>query len=114
MELEDQQRREMRERMEEDMIKRTASLSEYTVQELRAMNMRSSPQIFNIGTYTDTSSHFDDAESELEEELKHRELEYIAKQQQAIEESKEVLHDVHNRTRASQLMQESEVKEGEE
>ena len=40
MELEDQQRRDMRERMKEGMIKRIAASSEYTVQELRAMTMQ--------------------------------------------------------------------------
>ena len=58
--------------MKEDMIQKIASSSEYTVQELRAMNTRSTPQIFNMGTPTDTSSHFDDAESKLEEELENR------------------------------------------
>ena len=71
MELVDQQRREMREIMKEDMIRKIASSSEYTVQELRAMNMRSTPQLFNTDTHTDTSSHFDDAESELEAELEN-------------------------------------------
>ena len=62
MELEDQQRRDMRERMKEGMIKRIAASSEYTVQELRAMTMQSFSQIFNIDVHTDTRSHFEDAE----------------------------------------------------
>ena len=69
MELEDQQKREMRERMKEDMLKRIASSSPYSLQELRAMNMRSSPQLFRMDSHTDTSSVFEDAESELEEEV---------------------------------------------
>ena len=64
--------------MKEDMIKKIASSSEYAVQELRAMNMRSKPRIFNMGTPTDTSSHFDDAESKVEEELENRNMEILS------------------------------------
>ena len=63
-EIEDQQRRDMRERMKEDMIRRIAFSSEYSTQELRAMNTRSNPHIFSVTSHNDTSSHFDDAESE--------------------------------------------------
>ena len=81
MELEDQQSREMRERMKEDMLKRIASSSPYSLQELRAMNMRSSPHIFRIDSHTDTRSHFENTQSELEEEFRKRALEYEARRQ---------------------------------
>ena len=106
MELEDQQKREMRERMKEDMLKRIASSSPYSLQELRAMNMRSSPQLFRMDSHTDTSSVFEDAESELEEELRERVLQYRATQRRAIELIDAVLDDAHSSARASQLMDE--------
>ena len=58
MELEDQQRREMRERMKEDMLKKIAPSSPYTMQELRSMNVRSSPQVFRMDSQSDTRSFF--------------------------------------------------------
>ena len=106
MELEDQQRREMRERMKEDMLKRIASSTPYSLQELRAMNMRSSPQFFRMDSHTDTSSVFENAESELEEELRERVLQYRATQRRAIELIDAVLDDAHSSARASQLMDE--------
>ena len=83
-EIEDQQRREMRERMKEDMIRRIASSSEYSAQELRAMNMRSNPQMFSMGTNTDTSSHFDDAGSELETEIEQEKMLHEDKQKRLL------------------------------
>ena len=50
MELEDQQRREVRERMREDMLRHIASSSQFTMQELRSM----SPQIFRMDIDDDT------------------------------------------------------------
>ena len=108
MELEDQQRREMRERMKEDMLKRIASSSPYSLQELRAMNMRSSPQLFRMDSHTDTSSVFEDAESELEEEVLSRRVSEYARRQRAIELINADLDDAHSSARASQLMQEEE------
>ena len=108
MELEDQQRREMRERMKEDMLKRIASSSPYSLQELRAMNMRSSPQLFRMDSHTDTSSVFEDAESELEEELSSRRISEYARRQRAIELVNADLDDAHSSARASQLMEEEE------
>ena len=58
MELEDQQRREMRERMREDMLRHIASSSQFTMQELRSMNVRSSPQTFRMDVHDDTSGFF--------------------------------------------------------
>lgn len=106
MELEDQQKREMRERMKEDMLKRIASSTPYSLQELRAMNMRSSPQLFRMDSHTDTSSVFENAESEVEENLRERVLQYRATQRRAIELIDAVLDDAHSSARASQLMDE--------
>jgi hypothetical protein len=41
------------------------------MQELRAMNMRSSPQLFRMDSHTDTSSVFEEAESELDDDLSY-------------------------------------------
>ena len=111
MELEDQQRREMRERMKEDMLKRIASSTPYSLQELRAMNMRSSPQFFRMDSHTDTSSVFEEAESELEEEVLSRRVSEYARRQRAIELINADLDDAHSSARASQLMQEGEESE---
>ena len=58
MELEDQQRREMRERMREDMLRRIASSSQFTMQELRTINAPSSSQTFRMDIHDDTSGFF--------------------------------------------------------
>ena len=111
MELEDQQKREMRERMKEDMLKRIASSFPYSLQELRAMNMRSSPQLFRMDSHTDTSSVFENAISELEEEVLSRRVSEYARRQHAIELINADLDDAQSSARASQLMKEEEESE---
>ena len=64
MELEEQQRREMIERQKEDMIRQSATSSEYTAQALRAMSPpKSNPQRLNMFEWhSGNSSRFQQAQ----------------------------------------------------
>ena len=125
MELEDQQRREMRERMKEDMLRHIASSSQFTMQELRSM----SPQIFRMDIDDDTrtpmtfpitnifdddtrtpmtfpiTNIFDDAYISLDEEVTQRISDDVDKQNTAIALAQAELYATHGGSRSSQLMQ---------
>ena len=125
MELEDQQRREVRERMREDMLRHIASSSQFTMQELRSM----SPQIFRMDIDDDTrtpmtfpitnifdddtrtpmtfpiTNIFDDAYISLDEEVTKRISDDVDKQNTAIALAQAELYATHGGSRSSQLMQ---------
>ena len=109
MELEDQQRREMRERMREDMLRHIASSSQFTMQELRSM----SPQIFRMDIDDDTrtpmtfpiNTRFDAAYISLDEEVTKRISDDVDKQNTAIALAQAELYATHGGSRSSQLMQ---------
>ena len=103
MELEDQQRREMRERMKEDMLRRVASTSQFTMQGLRTITAPRSPQIFSMAMHDDTASFFEDAETEIKSNLRERELEEEARLERANVLTRDMLDSVNDESLANKL-----------